>query len=79
MVIAKIFVSQYIAIHGKRITIRIVIFLFKNGSYFQHDRVTQIFLMIIKSLYPLRAKKTFIRKNMGHTAVSAIKASSVTL
>ena len=35
--------------------------------------------MIIKGLYPLRAKKTFIRKKLGHTAVSAIKASSVTL
>ena len=33
----------------------------------------------IKSLDPLRAKKTFIRKKLGHTAVSAIKASSVTL
>ena len=33
----------------------------------------------MKSLDPLRAKKTFIRKRMGHTAVSAIKASSVTL
>ena len=30
-------------------------------------------------LDPLRAKKTFIRKKLGHTAVSAIKASSVTL
>ena len=34
--------------------------------------------IIIKSLDPLRAKKTFIRKKFGHTAVSA-KASSVTL
>ena len=33
----------------------------------------------IKSLDPLRAKKTFIRKKLGHTMVSAIKASSVTL
>ena len=32
-----------------------------------------------ESLDPLRAKKTFIRKKLGHTAVSAIKASSVTL
>ena len=31
--------------------------------------------IIIKSLDPLRAKKTFIRKKLGHTAVSAIKAS----
>ena len=33
--------------------------------------------IIIKSLDPLRAKKTFIRKKLGHTMVSAIKASSV--
>ena len=32
-----------------------------------------------KSLDPLRTKKTFIRKKLGHTAVSAIQASSVTL
>ena len=36
-------------------------------------------VIIMKSLDPLRAKKTFIRKKFGHTAVSAIKASSVTL
>ena len=35
--------------------------------------------IIIKSLDPLRAKKTFIRKKLGHTMVSAIKALSVTL
>ena len=34
---------------------------------------------LMKSLDPLRAKKIFKRKKMGHTAVSAIKASSVTL
>ena len=32
-----------------------------------------------KSLDPLREKKTFIRKKLGHTAVSSIQASSVTL
>ena len=32
--------------------------------------------IIIKSLDPLRAKKTFIRKKFDHTAVSAIKALS---
>ena len=36
-------------------------------------------IIIMKSLDPLRAKKTSIRKKLGHTAVSAIKASSVTL
>ena len=36
-------------------------------------------VIIVKSLDPLRAKKTFIRKKLGHTMVLAIKASSVTL
>ena len=36
-------------------------------------------VIIIKCLDPLRAKKTFIRKKLGHTAVTAIKASPVTL
>ena len=31
-------------------------------------------LIIMKSLDPLRAKKIFIRNNLGHTPVSAIKA-----
>ena len=35
--------------------------------------------IIMKSLDSLRAKKIFIRKKLDHTAVSAIKASSVTL
>ena len=34
---------------------------------------------VMKSLVPLRAKKSFIIKKLGHTAISAIKASSVTL
>ena len=33
----------------------------------------------MKSLDPSRAEKIFIRKKLGHTAVSDIKASSVTL
>ena len=33
----------------------------------------------MKSLDPLKAKKIFIRKKLGHTAVYASKASSVTL
>ena len=37
------------------------------------------YVIIIKRLDPLRAKKTFIRKKLGHTMVLAIKASSVTL
>ena len=32
-----------------------------------------------KSLDPLRAKKTYIRKKLGHTVDSAIRVSSVTL
>ena len=35
--------------------------------------------IIINGLDPLRAKTTFIRKKLGHTAVLAIKASSVSL
>ena len=41
--------------------------------------VLQNTIIIMKSLDPLGAKKTFIRKMLGHTAVSAIKASSLTL
>ena len=37
------------------------------------------YIIKIKILDPLRAKKTFIRNKLGHTMVSAIKASSVTL
>ena len=40
---------------------------------------SQALQIIIKSLDPLRAKKTFITKKLGHTMASAIKASSVTL
>ena len=35
-------------------------------------------MIIVKSLDALRAKKTFIRKKLGHIAVAAIQASSVT-
>ena len=35
--------------------------------------------IIIKSLDPLRAKNSFIRKKLGHTMVPAIKTSLVTL
>ena len=35
--------------------------------------------IIMKSLDLLRAKKIFIRKKLGNTAVSAIIASSVTI
>ena len=42
--------------------------------------VDQVSGIIMKSFDPfISAKKTFIRKKLGHTAVSAIKASSVTL
>ena len=47
----------------------------------RNQYVTHFFKVgdIIKSLDPLRAKKTLIRKQLGHTMVSAIKASSVNL
>ena len=45
----------------------------------QLARWLQRYSIIIKSVDPLNAKKTFIRKKLGHKAVSAIKASSVTL
>ena len=48
-------------------------------SYFPKKSSDEGFEVIIKSLDPLRAKKTFIRKTLGHTMLSAIKASSVTL
>ena len=35
------------------------------------------FIIIIKSLDPLTAKKTFIRKKLGHTMVSAINNISL--
>ena len=40
-------------------------------------KLCEVFI-IMKSLVPLRAKKIFIRKKLGHTAVSAIKASTMT-
>ena len=45
----------------------------ENSEFFRN------YCIIIKSLDPLRAKKTFIRKKLGHTMVSAIKASLATL
>ena len=41
--------------------------------------ILNLLTVIIKSLDPLRAKKTFIRKKLDHSMVSAIKASLVTL
>ena len=45
----------------------------------EHCKLSALYQIIMKSLDPLRAKIIFIRKKLGHTAVSAIKASSVTL
>ena len=42
MDIANFFVSQYIAIHAKRIMILIAIFLFKNGSSYTPDEKIQV-------------------------------------
>ena len=50
-----------------------------NAHLIYWPRKAQNIQIIMKSLDPLRAKKIFIRKKLGHTAVSAIKASSVTL
>ena len=54
-----------------------VVYKLKNDNFQMKNRDNC--LMIIKSLDPLSTKKTFIRKKLGHTAVSAIQASSVTL
>ena len=45
----------------------------------RHNIQMQCQQIIMNSVDPLRAKKIFIKKKLGHTAVSAIKASSVTL
>ena len=58
----------------------ITIFTAVKNRIILHSCVIVMPLQIImKSLDPLRAKNIFIRKKFGHTAVSAIKASSVTL
>ena len=48
-------------------------------SHLKSKTMIGIMVIIIKSLDPLRAKKTFMRKKLGQTPISAIKASSVTL
>ena len=60
----------------KKLRLHVFVFLFQRKVAFITVRNN---LIIIKSLDPLRAKKALIRKKLGHTAVSAIKASSVTL
>ena len=62
--------SHFVSVHVRQVD------LYYASEYFYHMTLS---LIIMKSLDPLRAKKTFIRKKFGHTAVSAIKASSVTL
>ena len=47
--------------------------------YGRHTIAAAVIVNNDKSLVPLRAKKTFLRKKLGQTAVSAIQASSVTL
>ena len=49
--------------------------LFLVGSSFLQITRTCLNDIIIKSLDPLIAKKTFIRKKLGHTMVSALKPS----
>ena len=48
-------------------------------TVYDPELIVTYFQIIIKGSDPLRAKKTFIRKKLGQTAVSVIKASSVTL
>ena len=51
----------------------------KCDKVYIYTHYTRFLAIILKGLDPLRAKETFIRKKLGHTMVSAIKASSVTL
>ena len=50
-------------------------------GYLSVINVSQVvyFVLHIHELDSLRAKKTFIRKKMAHTAVSAIQTTSVTM
>ena len=66
---------------GSITTKQLLVSSFNMAGYMLQSfaRTGGICLIIMKSLDPLRAKKIFIRKKLGHTAVSAIKASSVTL
>ena len=61
----------------------IICFLGESGETFYGRHTAQHPAAVItnnnKSLDILRAKNIFIRKKLGHSAVSAIQASSVTL
>ena len=52
-----------------------------EGYFLSVINVSQVvyFVLHIHDLDSLRVKKTFIRKKMAHTAVSAIQTSSVTI
>ena len=54
-------------------------YLIDHTSAMEKENSKNVHYIIMKSLDLLRAKKIFIRKKLGHTAVSAIKATSVTL
>ena len=54
-------------------------YLIDHTSTMEKENNKNVHYIIMKSLDPLRAKKIFIRKKLGHTVVSAIKATSVTL
>ena len=64
----------------QRCYVRLSFFAHAKSRY-THDpvQIRKIYQIIMKRLDPSRARKIFIRKKLGHTAVSAIKASSVTL
>ena len=51
--------------------------VFKLNTCFFHESYFASQEFIMKSLDPLRAKKIFIRKKLGHTAVSAILKSLI--
>ena len=71
--------SRFYAIKYSTETLSIYIFGFENVTDCR-DLIIIIIMIIIKSLDPLRAKTTSIRKKEDeHIAVSAIKSSLVTL
>ena len=57
-------------VHQKAFAPFVLYFVFQVSSPVCFLKNT--YIIIMKSLDPLRAKKIFIRKKLGHTAVSAI-------
>ena len=65
--------------HFKKLILVFFLSFWKKYCLQDKIKLIQAQQIIMQSLDPLRAKKIFIRKKLGHTAVSAIKNSSVTL